>query len=325
MATMTQEHPDDLDSPWKEALEQALPDFLALFFPEAHAGIDWSRGYRFRDKELQQVVRDAELGRRYADKLAEVYTLDGAETWVLVHIEIQGQADPGFAERMYVYHYRLFDRYRRDVVSLAVLTDAQGGFRPSGFERERWGCSLRFRFPMVKLLDWRDRAAALEADRNPFALVALAQLQAVAHRGPARKRVKLRLIRFLYARDYTREQILAWFRVLDWMLGLPEDLDREFREELIAFEEETQMPYVTSVERIGIQKGLQQGLEQGRQEGRQEGRKEGEAAILLRQISLKFGPPSEHVRARIEAADADTLLDWSARILAAEGVDDIFR
>jgi hypothetical protein len=206
-----------------------------------------------------------------------------------------------------------------------VLTDAQGGFRPSGYERERWGCSLRFRFPMVKLLDWRDRAAALEADRNPFALVALAQLQAMAHRGPARKRVKLRLIRFLYARDYTREQILAWFRVLDWMLRLPEDLELEFREELIAFEEETQMPYVTSVERIGIQKGLQQGLEQGREEGRQEGRKEGEAAILLRQISLKFGPPSEHVRARIEAADADTLLDWSARILAAERVDDIFR
>ena len=70
---------------------------------------------------------------------------------------------------------------------------------------------------MVKLLDWRDRTAALEADRNPFALVALAQLQALTHRGgPARKFAKLRLIRFLYERDYTREQILAWFRVLDW-------------------------------------------------------------------------------------------------------------
>ena len=45
----------------------------------------------FGTRELQQVVRDAELGRRYADKLAEVHTLDGAETWVLVHIEIQGQ------------------------------------------------------------------------------------------------------------------------------------------------------------------------------------------------------------------------------------------
>jgi hypothetical protein len=313
MAPMTYEHPNDFDSPWKEALEQALPDFLALFFPEAHAGIDWRRGYRFRDKELQQVVRDAELGRRYADKLAEVYTLDGAETWVLVHIEIQGQADPRFAERMYVYHYRLFDRYRRDVVSLAVLTDAQGGFRPSGYERERWGCSLRFRFPMVKLLDWRDRAAVLEADRNPFALVALAQLQAMAHRGPARKRVKLRLIRFLYARDYTREQILAWFRVLDWMLRLPEDLEREFMDELTAFEEKEHMPYVTSAERIGIQKGLEQG------------RKQGEAAMLLRLIALKFGPPSEDVRERIEAAGADTLLDWSARILTAERVEDIFQ
>jgi hypothetical protein len=313
MAPMTYEHPNDFDSPWKEALEQALPDFLALFFPEAHAGIDWRRGYRFRDKELQQVVRDAELGRRYADKLAEVYTPDGAETWVLVHIEIQGQADPGFAERMYVYHYRLFDRYRRDVVSLAVLTEAQSGFRPSGYGRERWGCSLRFRFPMVKLLDWRDRAAVLEADRNPFALVALAQLQAMAHRGPARKRVKLRLIRFLYARDYTREQILAWFRVLDWMLRLPEDLEREFMDELTAFEEKEHMPYVTSAERIGIQKGLEQG------------RKQGEAAMLLRLIALKFGPPSEDVRERIEAAGSDTLLDWSARILTAERVEDIFQ
>ena len=260
------------------------------------------------------MVRDAELGRRYADKLAEVYTLDGAETWVLVHIEIQGRADPGFAERMYVYHYRLFDRYRRDAVSLAVLTDAQGGFRPSGYERKRWGCSLRFQFPTVKLLDWRDRTAVLEADRNPFALVALAQLQALTHRGgPARKRVKLRLIRLLYARYYTREQILAWFRVLDWMLRLPEDLDLEFREELIAFEEETQMPYVTSVERIGIQKGLQQG------------RQEGEAAVLLRLLALKFGPPSQEMRKRIEEADADTLLAWSGRILTAESVDDIFR
>ena len=70
---------------------------------------------------------------------------------------------------------------------------------------------------------------------------------------------------------------------------------------------------MTSVERIGIQKG------------RQEGRQEGEAAVLLRLIALKFGPPSEEVRARIEATDADTLLDWSARILTAEHVQDIFR
>ena len=35
----------DYDSPWKEVLDRFLPQFLELFFPERHAGIDWSGGY----------------------------------------------------------------------------------------------------------------------------------------------------------------------------------------------------------------------------------------------------------------------------------------
>ena len=50
---MTTRDQNDYDSPWKEALERYLPDFLPLLFPEAHAGIDWSNGYEFLDKELQ--------------------------------------------------------------------------------------------------------------------------------------------------------------------------------------------------------------------------------------------------------------------------------
>jgi hypothetical protein len=103
----------DFDSPWKQILERFLADFLAFFFPEAHAGIDWSRGYTFLDKELQQVVRDAKLGRRLADKLVQVWLRDGSETWVLIHLEVQSQEEQDFAQRMFVYHYRLFDRYRR--------------------------------------------------------------------------------------------------------------------------------------------------------------------------------------------------------------------
>jgi len=38
--------PEELDSPWKEALEHFLEPFLALCFPEVHAGIDWRRGYQ---------------------------------------------------------------------------------------------------------------------------------------------------------------------------------------------------------------------------------------------------------------------------------------
>jgi len=63
--------PTDFDSPWKDILEQYLPDCLAFFFPQAHAAIDWERGYSFLDKELQQIVREAEIGRQVADKLCK--------------------------------------------------------------------------------------------------------------------------------------------------------------------------------------------------------------------------------------------------------------
>jgi len=114
---------NDYDSPWKEALEQYFRDFCEFYFPVVHAGIAWERGYEFLDKELQQVVRDAELGRRYADKLIKVSRHDGADAWVLVHVEVQGRYEADFAERMYQYYSRLYDRYRRAVASLVVLTD----------------------------------------------------------------------------------------------------------------------------------------------------------------------------------------------------------
>ena len=107
----------DYDSPWKEMLDGYFPAFMAFFFPAAAAEIDWSRGHESLDTELQQIVRDAALGTRLADRLIRVWRRDGVEQFVLIHIEIQGQRDADFPKRMYVYNYRLFDRYDRPVVS----------------------------------------------------------------------------------------------------------------------------------------------------------------------------------------------------------------
>ena len=71
--------PTDFDSPWKEALDFYFQAFLALLFPAVYREIDWSRPYESLDKEFQQVVREAEMGRRYVDKLVKVWTLDGIE------------------------------------------------------------------------------------------------------------------------------------------------------------------------------------------------------------------------------------------------------
>ena len=57
------------------------------------------------------------------------------------------------------------------------------------------------------------------------------------------------------------------------------------------------------------------------EQGRQQGIEQGEANVLLCLITKKFGPPSESVRQRIAAADADTLLHWSERTLTADSLE----
>jgi hypothetical protein len=166
----------DFDSPWKVALARWFPAFLAFFFPDIQADIDWERGYEMLDKELQQVVREAKLRRRHVDSLVKVWRRNGTEAWVLIHVEVQSQVEEDFPERMFVYNYRLFDRYNRMAVSLAVLADERSGWRPNRFHSELWRCSTGIEFPVVKLLDYGARIEALERNPNPFATVVRAHL-----------------------------------------------------------------------------------------------------------------------------------------------------
>ncbi|MBK5937858.1 hypothetical protein [Halochromatium roseum] len=51
---------------------------------------------------------------------------------------------------------------------------------------------------------------------------------------------------------------------------------------------------------------------------------QGEAEMLLRQMERKFGPTDVRLRQQIQAADAETLLEWSDRILTAETPEAVF-
>jgi hypothetical protein len=253
----------DYDSPWKEALDRWFRPFLAFFFPPAHADIDWSRGYETLDTELQQVVRDAELGRRYADKLVKVWLRDGSERWLLIHVEVQGRREEGFARRVFVYNYRIFDKYNAEVVSLVVLADDEADWLPRGFRYGRWGGETGNHFEPVKLLHYAGREAELEADANPFARVVLAHLKALeTRRDPAGRHArKLRLVRGLYEGGFSADDVRELFRLIDWMMELPPALKSLFWQEVERLEEERRMPYVTSVEQIGFQRGQLEAIE----------------------------------------------------------------
>ncbi len=316
----------EYDSPWKEAIENYFQECLEFFFPLAAQGIDWQRGYNFLDKELQQIAPDAEIGRRYVDKLVQVWQHDGGEKWVLIHLEVQSYEESNFAQRMYVYHYRLFDRYHRSIASFAILGDERLNWKPNSYSDELWGCEINFKFPVVKLLEFQERWAELEASNNPFATVVMAHLKAKATRqdDTERKQWKLYLTKRLYQKGYQREQIINLFRFIDWVMQLPPELEIKFQEEIGQYEEEKTMRYVTSIERMGIEKGREEGRQEGKQEGRQEGLREGLIAAIELGLELKFGSESLQLLTEIsEIQDLEILETIKARIKMANNLREI--
>ncbi len=248
----------DYDNPWKEALDCYFQPFMHLCFATIAAEIDWSVPPKMLDKELMQIAPHSELGARTVDKLVEVKLLAGDFGWLLVHLEVQSQRDVDFTRRMFVYFYRIRDKYNKRVVSLAVLGDGEPNWRPDSYQESNFGCQFDFKFPMIKLLDFADDLTSLEQSTNPFALVILAHLTMMqtADDPIDRCRWKLRLLRPLYARGLTAEEVRKLFRVLDWMMQLPRDIELEFRQQLEQWEQENHMPYITSIERLASEKGL---------------------------------------------------------------------
>ena len=253
----------DYDSPWKEALDVFLDAFLELFIPRAHAEIDWSRQCESLDKELQKITPDAEGGRRYVDKLVKVWLKSGEEQWVLVHIEVQASEDPKFAWRMYIYNCRLFDKYNREVASIAVLGDDNPRWRPDRFGYHRWGVHAALQFPVVKLLDYAAKRRQLEESANPFATVVLAHLDTLETRQDhgERKERKFRLIKGLFERGWSEKRIRQLFRLIDWMMALPKPLEHAFWDQVKQFKEEKHMPFITTPERYGRAEGRSEGIE----------------------------------------------------------------
>jgi hypothetical protein len=323
----------DRDIGWKESLENYLEQAMALLFPGAHAQIDWSRPYEFLDKELQQVMREGESGTRLVDKLVKVWLKNGEERWVLIHIEVQGEAETDFGLRMYVYNFRIFDRYGREVASFAILADDRSDWRPDRFGYNLLGCSIDFRFPTVKLLDFVGREAELEANANPFAIVVLAYLRArqTVHDDNQRRMSKIRLIRSLYERGLERNDVVRLFGLIDWFMALPKEMERDVWHEVERIEKEMQMPRMTSIERIWLEdgeaKGLAKGLAEGRAEGRAEARAEARASLetgIETLLEVKFGESvAGTFMADVRRLEPSQLLDCMRLIKVASSPDDL--
>ncbi|NOT60798.1 MAG: cytosolic protein [Acidobacteria bacterium] len=286
---------DDFGGAWKEAIETYLREFLDFFFPASSAGIDWPRGYRFLDKELQKLTPHGALRKGVVDKLFEAYALDGTSRLLAIHLEAQNQRIHDLPERVYQYNYRIYDRLRRPVASLILLTDANASWRPNQFECETRGCIVTLTFPIAKLLDFDTPEYAAHA--NPFSFIVRAHRRAQVTQRDMRQRYDLRMalteeLAALVQNDQAQatrfEGVLKFF---EWVMQMPAELEDEFMDEYNARHKEDVM-FVPYRERKAEARGLTQGR----------------AESLLIFLTARFGQLPDTLReaiARIQ--DSDTL------------------
>jgi len=113
----------------------------------------------------------------------------------------------------------------------------------------------------LNLKDW----SVLEAAVNPFGPIVMAHLKALTTPKASTERFdwKLSIIKRLYEMGYGRDDIWNLYRFIDWIMVLPEELNRKLHNEIIKYEEVKNMPHITTAEKIGMEKGIQQGVQQG--------------------------------------------------------------
>jgi len=305
---------DHYDSPWKEAIEHYFQEFMTFYFPDAYRSVDWSKEHIFLDQELRAVVQDAELGTRFVDKLVRVTELSGSESWIYIHVEVQGTKQAEFSKRMFVYNYRIFDRYEKPVASLAVLADQHKHWKPTSYGYNVLGCRLTLDFPVAKLTDYDEKLDELFASDNAFGLITAAHILTRQTRKKHQERyeAKLRLIKILYQRHWDKQRVINLLTVVDWLMTLPAWLDTKVWQEIETIEKHKNMKYITSIERIGIAKG------------REEGRVEGESKLLKRQLERRFGALPAWAIELLSNANEPSLEAWGVAILTAQTLEAVF-
>lgn len=276
----------DYDGAWKDLLHTHFAECLACYFPLVAEAIDWSHAPVFLDQELKELAITEESTGNRVDVLVEVRLLTGKRQLVHLHMEVQSAYEEGFAARVHGCFQGICRGTGRDVVTLVILADLNAGWKPQSFDYELLGCGLTFHFPVCKILEILPQ---LQQDDRLPALAGVAQIEALRTSSNPDKRLaaRWRLTRRLMEGGHSREEIIKAFRLLSWMMKLPETQTLQFRAQFVKYEEMNATTYMTDIEELWLREGMEKGREEGMEKGMEKGREIGEwigKIILLEEL-----------------------------------------
>lgn len=210
--------------------------------------------------------------------------------------------------RMLDYLARLALAYRLDIESVVLyLGRGAGADDPGVYQVNGLGDTpvLAWQYRVIRL--WQTPAEALLGSERVAPLALIGQTR-ISHPETTLAAVVARMRRV--AAGAQRTHLFAALLALladEEMVTMVERLLEE--EDLLA---ELDLPYLRRLR------------ERTRAEGRAEGVREGEATVLLRLLRVRFGSLPADVVDRVTAADAETLLRWSERVVHAPTLDAVF-
>jgi hypothetical protein len=252
---------------WKVVMEEVFDDLLRFIFPDADQVYNLERGFEFLEKELAELYPEPikETDTRFADKLVRVFTREGQEEWVLCHIEVQGETKskdrPLFAERMFRYFYRIWDRYQKPVLAVAIFTGPDGKIMPERFEYEYRNTRLLYDYPTRCILDYTD--SELEESDNPFAQVLLTAKTSLLERKLSDLELldrKVLIANTLLDKGFNERKVNAVLIFLEnYVLFEKKEMNRIFRERIQSHDKNNIMGINEYVKMVAKEEGLEQG------------------------------------------------------------------
>ncbi len=280
---------------------QAIAFFAAV---EAQAVDAGARILPIREEQLKE-----RLGERFRelDVPLLVEWPDGRRAALLFVLEEETDPDRFSIHRLAHYCLDLAELYATDRVVPVVIF-----LRPGSFPtRLVLGSETR------SYLDFRYIACALKQipardHLDSSNLVARLNLPNMAYAPEDKLLVYAQALRGLVTLEPSPEKRLKYVDFIDIYADL-DDNERQLYTQRYPQEVTTMAGFAQRFTELGHKEGHKQGLQRG------------EARILTAQLRLRFGDLPAAVQQRIEAADADTLLRWSERVLTAQTLEDTLK
>jgi predicted transposase YdaD len=304
----------DHDRLFKELLENYFAEFMQLFFPIAAQAINLKQ-----IKFLQQeIFTDITAGEKHQVDILVETRLKDEPGLILIHVEPQAYAQKEFNARMFIYFSRLYEKYRRKILPVAIFSYDQERDEPDTFQI---GFSfldiLRFQFYKLELkkLNWRNYIHS----NNP---VAAALLSKMGFKPEERVPVKLEFMRMLARmnQDPARMELLGGF--FETYLKLNQEEEEQLYRELGKIDQkeaDTIMQITTSWH----EKGRMEGKVEGRMEGRMEGEAIGEARAkqdaICKYMVARFKVDPAGIREKVQHLTDRDVLDRTLTELFTAG------